>query len=288
MSTTVHQQDDPDLFDGFAMRSGEIPRWVSHYARFGYSAKAVIYALVGLLSLQVAFGNGGKAEGSEGAIQAIYAQPLGRVLLGFLGVALMGFVVWRFLQAIFDTEDRGTDATGIVQRIGYAISGLSYASLALWAAAIAMGLVSAHGSGDGSKQSLTAMVMSWPMGVWLVGLVGLIVIGVGFAQGYRAYTARFMERYNLQELSSKTRKALKHVGQFGLVARGVTFLLIGGFVVIAAIQTDPDQVKGLGGALQSLVTQPYGPWLLGLVACGLVAYAVYCAMNARYRYFRIR
>ena len=97
-----------------------------------------------------------------------------------------------------------------------------------------------------------------------------------------------MERYNLRELNADARTDLKRIGQFGLAARAVTFTIIGGFLIVAADQADPSEVKGLAGALRTLLEQPYGPWLLGVVALGMVAYAVFCAANARCRYFNIR
>lgn len=287
MSTALGQVAGQKI-DGFSLHAGTVPSWVEHFARVGYAAKAVIYAVIGLLALGVAFGNGGSTEGSKGALKTISEQPFGRAMLGLHAVALFGYVTWRFLQAIFDTEDHGTDAKGIVKRAAYGVSGLIYTSIAFWAGAVAFGLASTGGTGDGSKQSLTAQLMSMPFGIWLVGLVGLIIVGVAFAFAWRAYTAKFMERYNLTELPGNTRRYLKWVGQFGLAARAVTFLMIGGFVILAAIQTDPGEVRGLGGALASLASQPYGPWLLGIVACGMVAYAIYCAMNAKYRYFHVR
>ncbi|REK18238.1 MAG: DUF1206 domain-containing protein [Planctomycetota bacterium] len=269
------------------MHAGTIPQWVEYFARFGYAAKAVIYGLIGVLAIQVAIGNGGSLEGSQGALSTIRDEPFGRAVLGVLAIALLGYVAWRWMQALYDTEGQGNDAKGMVKRIGYAVSGVIYAALAFWAGSVAAGMGSSSGGGDSSKQSLTAKLMSMPFGVWLVGLVGLIIIGVAIMHARRAYTAKFMQRYNLSELSAKARHYLMRVGQFGLAARAVTFAIIGGFVIIAAIRTDPSQVKGLGGALETLRQQAYGPWLLGIVAAGMIAYAVYCAANSRYRYFNI-
>jgi len=69
----------------------------------------------------------------------------------------------------------------------------------------------------------------------------------------------------------------------GLLARLVVFGLIGGFAIKAALEYDPNEAIGLDGALQKLSHQSYGPWLLGLTAAGLVAYAIFCFADARYR-----
>lgn len=264
-----------------------VPNWVEHLARFGFAAKALIYGIVGVLAVQVAIGEGGSLEGSKGAIHAIGQQPFGRIMLGLLAFALLGYVAWRFVQAYFDTENKGNDFSGIAQRTGYCVSGLIHAGLAVWTGAIAAGLASSSGGGDTSKQSMTAKLMSMPLGVWMVGILGGVILGVAAFQAYAAYNAKFMEHYNLSELSANSRKYVKWIGQFGIAARGVTFAIMGGFLIVAAVQSDPSEVKGLGGALRTVSEQPYGPWLLGVVALGMVAYGSYCAVNARYRELRI-
>jgi hypothetical protein len=255
--------------------------WVETCARFGYGTIGVIYLIVGVLATQAAIGAGGSTEGSKGAIETIAMQPFGRILLGVTALGLIGYVIWRFVQAMLDPENEGTDAKGIVTRIGYAVSGVAYAVLAFLAARIALGM-GGGGGGDRSKQELTAALLAQPFGQWLVGSIGVIVIGVGLAHFFMAYKATFMQRYS-GEMSPRQRRWAKRIGRFGLSARGVTFAIIGGFLIQAALQADPSEAKGLGGALQTLAKQPYGPWLLGIVALGLAAYGVYCFSQARYR-----
>ncbi|HEY0096819.1 MAG TPA: DUF1206 domain-containing protein, partial [Archangium sp.] len=67
--------------------------------------------------------------------------------------------------------------------------------------------------------------------------------------------------------------------------RGGVFVLIGGFLVQAALTANPRRARGLDGALEALAAQPHGTVLLALAAAGLVAYAVYMAVEARYRRF---
>jgi hypothetical protein len=121
------------------------------------------------------------------------------------------------------------------------------------------------------------------MGQWLVGLAGAIVLGVGVSYFYQAYTAKFQRHFKLNQMSSTERKWAKRLGRFGIAARGVVFCIIGLFVVIAALRSDATQVKGLGEALAVLAQQPYGAWILGTVALGLIAYSIYSLIEARYR-----
>jgi hypothetical protein len=255
--------------------------WVETCARLGYATKGVIYMIIGVLATQAAIGAGGSTEGSKGAIMTIASQPFGRVLLGLAALGLIGYVIWRFVQACLDPEHQGRDVKGIVTRLGYAVSGIAYAVLAFFAARMALGM-GGGGGGDSSQQELTARLMSQPFGQWLVGIVGAIIIGVGLFHFYRAYKANFMQAYG-GGMSAAQRRWAKRIGQFGLSARGVTFCIIGDFLIIAAVQADPSETKGLGGALQTLAEQPYGPWLLGIVALGMVAYGVYNFSQARYK-----
>lgn len=256
---------------------------VKKLARFGYVAKGVVYVIIGALAVMTAVGAGGSIEDSSGAIETIAQQPFGRILVGLTALGLMGYVIWRAVQVIMDTEDKGTDTKGILARIGFLVSGITYAGLAFLAGRMALG--GGGSGGDSSKQALTAKLMSQPFGLWLVGAVGLIVIGVGLFHFYQAYKAKFMQEYKSGEMSVTQRHWAKRLGQFGLSAHGVTFCIIGGFFIVAARQADPNEAKGLSGALSTLARQPYGPWLLGGVALGLVAYGVYCFSRARYRQF---
>jgi multisubunit Na+/H+ antiporter MnhC subunit len=254
--------------------------WVEKLARFGFVAKGSVYAVVGLLAAQTAFGAGGKKTDTQGALQTIVTQPFGKFLLGLVAIGLLGYALWRLVEAIMDPENKGTDAKGIIQRLGYAGNGLIYAALALTAVKILMGT---GGGSSNTQRDGTARLLAQPFGQWLVGTIGAIVIGVGFYQFYEAYTAKFRQKFKLHEMSETEKIWATRSGRFGLAARGVVFSIIGFFLIQAARQANPNQTKGLGGALEALAQQPYGPWLLGLVAIGLIAYGFYYIAQGRYR-----
>ncbi len=120
------------------MSSGELSqqepaKWIERLARFGYAAKGVVYILVGLLAFQAAFNWGGKVTGSKGAFQTIASQPFGNVMLFLVAIGLIGYVVWRLVQAFTDPEhsDEGLSAFG--RRLSYLASGIIYGSLAFFA-----------------------------------------------------------------------------------------------------------------------------------------------------------
>lgn len=257
--------------------------WVERLARFGYAAKGIVYAIVGVLAVQAAFGAGGQTTDTKGALSAIAAQPFGKFLLALVTLGLIGYVLWRFVEAIKDPEHKNhDDAKGWARRVGAGISGLIYASLALSAIRLLMG--SGRGnSSTSSTQDWTARLLSQPFGQWLVGIVGAFTIGLGFYQLYKAYKAKFRKQMKLHEMSSTEETWATRIGRLGEAARGVVFVIIGFFLLQAARQSDASQAQGLDGALQSLSQQPHGPWLLGIVALGLVAYGIHMGVQARYR-----
>lgn len=256
--------------------------WVERLARLGYTAKGIVYAIIGVLAVQAALGTGGKTTDQKGVLGEIATQPFGKFLLALIALGLIGYVIWRFVEAVQNPEHKGNDAEGLATRLGAGISGIIYASLAFSAIRLAMGSGASNNSSH-STQDWTARLMSQPFGQWLVGLGGALIIGLGFYQFYKAYKAKFRKHLKLQEMSSTEETWATRLGRFGEAARGVVFVIIGFFLLEAARQSDPNQARGLDGALKSLAQQPYGPWLLGIVALGLVAYGIHMGVQARYR-----
>lgn len=266
---------------GQAVRSAVRNPWVERLARFGYAARGVVYAVIGLLAVQAAFGgrSGGQQAGPEGALQRIAEQS--RLLLGLVAVGLAGYALWRFVQAILDPENKGTDPKGLAKRGMMLASGIGYSALALFAARIVSG--SGSGESSGGNQEVTASLMDKPFGRWLVILAGIAVIVSGLYQLFEAWTDRFRRHLKLQEMDPSEQRLATHAGRAGLASRGIVFLLMGWFLIQAGLRYDPSQASGLAGALETLASQPYGPWLLGIVALGLIAYGAYSFLQARYR-----
>ncbi len=254
--------------------------WVVLLARFGYAAKGIVYLLIGVLALQAALGPGGKTTDTQGALHTIAGQPFGKILLGLVGIGLCGYALWRLVQAAVDPENKGTDAKGIATRIGYALSGLSYGGLALTAFNIVLG---ANGKENSSTADWTATLMAAPLGRWLVGIVGLAFFGTAIYAFYVAYSAKFRDKLKLNEMSETQQQWVTRLGRAGYAARGIVFAITGGFFIRAALQANAKVTGGLDKALQTLAQQPYGLWLLGIVAVGVAAYGIYVLAQARFR-----
>jgi len=257
-------------------------RWIIPLARFGYAAKGVVYVIVGVLAALAAYNRGGKTTDSRGALQEILVQPYGKYLLGAVTLGLIGYALWRFVQSIKDTENKGSNAQGVIARIGYAAIGFVYAGLALTAVQMIMGSTAAKGSGE-PTQEWTARLLVQPFGHLMVGAIGFGIVAFAIFQLYKAYTAKFRENLMTEEMSERTETFAIRTGQFGLSARGIVFGVIGFFLVLAALHSNASEAQGVSGALQFLEQQTLAPWLFGLVALGLAAYGFYMFVLARYR-----
>jgi flagellar biogenesis protein FliO len=254
--------------------------WIEKLARFGYVAKGFVYGLVGFLAVLAAVNAGGKTTDTKGALTTIASQPFGVFLLSLIAIGLIGYVIWCLVKALKNPENKK-----LPSRIGSLISGAVYAGLAFNAAALAIG--SNTGDRGNTERDWTALVLQQPFGQWLIGIVGALIIGVGFYQFYDAYRTKFRQQLDLRELDRQQQDRIIAISRFGIAARGIVFTIIGFFVIQAARQFNPSQVRGLDGALQSLAQQPFGKILLGIVALGLIAYGVYLLVRAKYSRIKI-
>ena len=246
-------------------------------ARAGLAARGVVYAIIGLLALKLALGDGGKATNQQGALRTIADRPFGKTLLVLVAIGLAGYALWRLLRAALghgpEQHDSGSD------RVAALASGIAYAILCVTAVKILAGA----STGSGTPKKATGGVLDWAGGPLLVGIAGAALIGVAGYQAYKGIKKKFLEDSKTEQMSHGVKRAFTALGVFGHVARAVVFTLIGYGLIKAAIDYDPDKAIGLDGALRKLANASYGPWLLGLVAAGLIGFAAYSVADARYR-----
>jgi Domain of Unknown Function (DUF1206) len=257
--------------------------WVKGLARAGLVAQGISFGIVGVIALNVAFA-GGSPEDRPGALQALADEPLGRFLLGALAVGLGGYALWRFAQAFLGEKLETGEDVNVWKRIGYAARGVLYA----WFAFICTSLVlnadePAAGSGKGQEDRATAWVLEQPLGRWLVAAAGLGILGAGLFNLFRALTQRFRKDLKEEQMGHQERRWYTAIGVVGHLARALVFALIGFFLVKAAYEYEAREAIGLDGALRKVVDASYGPVLLSIVAAGLLAYAFFCLVQARYR-----
>lgn len=256
------------------------------FARFGMFAKGTVYVILGVLTAMAAFNvGGGQTTGKSGALEFIYGQPFGKFLLALVAIGLLGYVVWRWIQAFKDPEGDASenDSKRGIKRVGYFISGLVYGFIAFEAGRMVFSGGSSGGGGNSQKQSLVAQVLEWPAGQWIIGLIAVAFFGKAIYQFYRALSGKFAKKIQDSELDMKVKKTLRKAGMAGYIARGIVIGIIGYFFLQAALQSNPEQVEGTKGAFQFISSMTAGPWLLGVVAIGLACYGVFMFVKARYQ-----
>ncbi|HEU0027826.1 MAG TPA: DUF1206 domain-containing protein [Ktedonobacterales bacterium] len=269
-----------------ARRAADSPV-VTTLAHAGYAAKGVVYLIIGGLAMAAALHIGGSLTDQAGATRVIYHQPFGAFLLILAAVGWFGYGLWCLVQAVFDTEHYGTDAKGVIARLGYAAIGVIYGGLALLAFELATGKSSGGKSSNAQAHDWTARLLNAPGGVALVILVGVVTLGVAGALFYRAYSAEFRRQLDLTQAPDNVRAGVVLLGRVGYTSLGCVFAIIGAFFIVAALRHDPSQAKGLSGALEVALREPFGSVLLAVIALGLLAYGVYSLAQARYRRIRV-
>jgi len=252
--------------------------------RLGYGVRGLIYITMGLLAVQVAFGKGGALASPQAAIAAIGKQPAGLILLWVVLVGISSYAVWGVVRAVFDPLHKGHDTKGLVERFGFLVSAFGYAVLILPTYGYITGI--SHASNGSQTQKFIGAIMAMPWGRWAIGLVGLLVLAGGLYQIYLGFKAGFDRQFQTYALSATEIKLVTDVGRFGTAARGVVLALVGFLISLAAYQSNPGQPIGMDTALATLLHQPYGIWLLGVIAVGLVAFGFYSMLSAVW--FRIR
>jgi Domain of Unknown Function (DUF1206) len=251
-------------------------RPVKAAARIGLVAYGITYLLIAWLALQVAFGSGGERTDQNGAFQTIASQPLGQTLLWLLAVGFVAVALWRLEQAVFATAGVQDQSEQIKKRLENGARAVVFAALAIIAARIAMG-----SGAQGTGQEAAAGVLDWPGGRFLVGAVGLALLAIAVVKAKHGWEKKFLEEMSLPS-DQHARTTVERLGQVGSIAKAVSIGLIGVLVVVAAVQFDPAKANGLDPALKALAGQPYGMFLLAIVAVGLAAYGVFCFFDAKY------
>ncbi|MGI8620022.1 MAG: DUF1206 domain-containing protein [Gemmatimonadaceae bacterium] len=257
--------------------------WIERLARVGFAAKALLYGTVGMLAGRMALGTGGRATGARGAMSSVQDAPFGRVLLGLVAVGLVGYALWRVIQAIVDPERRGSDAKGLALRISFAARGLIHAALAISALRLAVGNPPEGDGNDAERWAARALGVTG--GRSLLWMVALSIGAFGVYQLYRAFAAKLSKQLQFGKISAELGRWIIGVSRVGIAARGIVFVMVALLLAGAAFRQSPSHAGGIDDALESF--SALGKWPLVAIAAGLIAYGAYELLNARYRRIRI-
>jgi hypothetical protein len=248
-------------------------------ARAGLIAYGVVHLLIGWLAVQIAWSaSDSKSADTSGALKTLADQPFGKFLLWLVALGLVALALWQASEAFWGHRNR-EGAERLRKQVTSGAMAVIYAALGFSAASIALG------SGSSSTQSqkhATSGVLAWPGGRVIVVVAGLILIAVGVAHLVKGVKKSFAEEIDTSSMSPVARKGVAQVGQIGYIAKGVALGLVGGLLSYATLTLDR-QKQGLDGAMQTILAQPFGRFLLTAAALGFVAFGVFAILQSRYR-----
>jgi hypothetical protein len=255
-------------------------RWLTWLAKAGLTARGVIYVLIGIIAVDIAVKGSHQEADRAGAVHLVARSGFGSLLLWLLVIGFAGMTLWRLSEAAWGSPD--ADGRKASKRLASLARAVFYAAVTYGILKYALG-VGQPGSSDSQSQDLTAAAMKHQGGQVIVALAGVAIVIAGLYVIYRAYKLKFLKHLRMGSASPRTRKVVTRLGQFGGIARGAVFATIGVFLVIAAKDASPRQAKGIDSALRALAHTPLGPWLLVIVAIGLMMFGAYSWCEARWR-----
>lgn len=248
---------------------------VQRLGRLGLAARGLLYVVVGVLAANVAFGADEQAD-KQGALRAIGSTGVGRWSLLVVAAGFVGYALWRLAEATVRPGDKGVG--GRLRSAGHAAlyTGFAFTTLAFVA-------TKDSSNSDEREQHVTARVLDWPGGRYLVAAVGLTLVGVGVGNAYRAISGRYRKHLKEHEIPESCEWWFPILAYLGLAARAVAFSLVGAFLVQAAVTYDASKARGLDASLRTIAQEPYGRPLIFAVAIGLIAFGAWNFVEARYR-----
>jgi hypothetical protein len=249
--------------------------------RLGYAARGTLYVVMGFLALLVALHiGGGQTTDLPGSLVFLVRHPFGKLVVVVIALGLSAYSLWGFVRAIYDPLHRGRSASGYAERFGFLTSAVSYATIVFLSFQLLLG-ASGNTAGD-STQNMVAHILTYPLGGLAAVLAGLFSLAVGFGQFFEAIHAAFARDLKGAEMTTWERDGAILLGRVGMFARGIAFLIIGWFIIQAGLHHAAAQAQGFGGAFLFLLAQPYGRWLLGIIALGFIALGLHSFVCARW------
>ncbi len=249
--------------------------------RVGFFSRGVTYGIIGALALALALGAGraGTAANQQGALALIARNWLGTVTLVVIAAGLLAYAVWKLTQGIVGRGPEGGGSPKAWDRLANISGGVAY----LLFFAVAVRALVGSGGSSGKPEHAAAGVLGWPGGPVIVGVGGSALLAVSLYQLYEGVTGAFTQETRTARMGAEERRTFLLLGRIGITARALVFALIGYFLLRAAIDYSPKTAVGVDGALARVHHGPLGPWLLGLVAFGLLVFAAFSFVEGRYR-----
>jgi Domain of Unknown Function (DUF1206) len=271
-----------------AIAAGTTGRWLRGVSQFGLVSRAVVYLLVGYLTLRLALAHGriAKPASATEAVQEAARYSLGQATLLVLAAGFAGYALTQLVEAIFRPRYAGSTINRWRQRVVSTWGCLLYSAFCVSTISLLLAIRRPAGTA-GSEQrqdtAVTVAVLSTGPGRLLLLLTGISLVVAGAEVGHRSVRLTFQERFTTQLRPRLLGIAARALGAFGCIARATVFILVGVFIVKAAVLDDPRQTKGLDATFRAVDRSAYGPITLAALALGLFSYGLYCLFEARYR-----
>lgn len=250
--------------------------WAIPLMRSGYLGRGLVYLAVAGISLYSIW-RGGQAQDTSSALGWLENTWGGGLVLFLILVGMLAYAAWRGLAAIYDLEDYGREAKGIVARLGMMVTGAIHLGIGILAFSLLFGR--GGSGGESSIPRYVGAVMRWPGGRWIIGLVALLILGAGAYYLRQGWKNEYRKHLQANRFTTRWNAVLKA----GVMAHGVVIAVIGLLFLFAAWRADPNAAGGVGEAFAWLSHQAYGRFLVIAVCVGLVGFAVFCFVNAAYR-----
>lgn len=247
-------------------------------ALIGFVSKGIVYLVIGILSFLAALNMGGESSGTNQALAFLKKQPFGQILLLLLGVGLLCYSFWMFVQSIKDPEELGSSRNAKLRRFGLFTTGLVYTFVA--------GLAFFHvftymPDGNSGSRYLNFLGPSTLSIIFI--MVGIILAVQAFVLIVGVFKGGLLDQFNLE--GHQYYRFIRLIGQFGFYSRAFVVAIIAYFFLRAGIYTGNHDIKGIQDAFSFLDQSLVGRILMAFTAVGFISYGAFYVLLTRYRSF---
>lgn len=252
--------------------------WIRKLARTGYVSRSLVNFIIGLFAILSGFGHTGETD-SKGVLRLLLEQPFGKILVGLLIIGMSGYVLWRLIQSLLDTDSHGWSLRGLAVRGARFAGAVTFGVLTAYALSL-LGILPSGGSESSTDlaDSIASVVGTKP--VLFIMLV--VTAGIAIAHWYQAYSEGYAEHFDQKAANMDL---LHPIAKLALSARGTVFALISLLLFYRFMTVNPTELQppGLNEALDFVQQLPAGNLLLVLLGVGLLLFSAYSACEALWR-----